>query len=566
MRYVALASDYDGTLAHDGLVSNETLSALKRLRQFGRKLILVTGRMLADLESVFSATDLFDCIVAENGAVLYTPSTREKQVLAPPPKQAFVEELHRRGIEPLEVGDAIVATSRPNETIVLEIIRDLGLELDVIFNKDAVMVLPSGINKRSGLQAALDHLRISEHNVVGVGDAENDHAFLQLCECSIAVANAHPAVKDTADLTTKADHGAGVEELVDMILKNDLAAECLKRHRIPIGRDGQSDVLVPAYGGNLLVSGASGSGKSTFIAGLLEVLIERRYQVCLIDPEGDYPVFPDTIPTGDEKHEPSIEHIVQILEKPASQVIVNLLGINVADRPAFFGKLLPRLQEMRLRTGRPHWIIVDEAHHMLSPESGPVPAELANELNNLVLVTVHPDHIQPAALKKVDTMITVGPAPERVMEAFANAAGIAGPPPVSTGNPAAEFLAWFPNVGELHRLDIRYSRTERKRHMRNYSAGELGEDRSFYFRGPEDRLNLRAQNLTMFLQLADGVDDHTWLFHLIRGDYSKWFREAIKDEALAGEVAQYEKDGQISARESRQKVRAAVERRYTAPA
>ena len=102
--------------------------------------------------------------------------------------------------------------------------------------------------------------------------------------------------------------------------------------------------------------------------------------------------------------------------------------------------------------------------------------------------------------------------------------------------------------------------------MRNYSAGELGEDRSFYFRGPEDRLNLRAQNLTMFLQLADGVDDHTWLFHLIRGDYSKWFREAIKDEALAGEVAQYEKDGQISARESRQKVRAAVERRYTAPA
>src|SRR5215467_3733725 len=168
MRYVALASDYDGTLAHDGLVSNETLSALKRLRQFGRKLILVTGRLLPDLESVFSDADLFDCIVAENGAILYTPSTREKQVLAPPPKQAFVEELHRRGIQPLEVGDAIVATWRPNETVVLELIRDLGLELDVIFNKDAVMVLPSGINKRSGLQAALDNLRISEHNVVGV--------------------------------------------------------------------------------------------------------------------------------------------------------------------------------------------------------------------------------------------------------------------------------------------------------------------------------------------------------------------------------------------------------------
>src|SRR5215467_742063 len=170
MRYVALASDYDGTLAHDGLVSDETLSALQRLRQSGRKLVLVTGRIRGDLESVFSAADLFDCIVAENGAVLYTPATREKQALAPPPKQAFVDALHRRGVQPLAIGDAIVSTWHPNETMVLEIIRDLGLELEVIFNKGAVMVLPSGINKSSGLQVALDSLRISGHNVVGVGD------------------------------------------------------------------------------------------------------------------------------------------------------------------------------------------------------------------------------------------------------------------------------------------------------------------------------------------------------------------------------------------------------------
>ncbi|HLH44322.1 MAG TPA: hypothetical protein VKV74_15135, partial [Bryobacteraceae bacterium] len=85
-------------------------------------------------------------------------------------------------------------------------------------------------------------------------------------------------------------------------------------------------------------------------------------------------------------------------------------------------------------------------------------------------------------------------------------------------------------------------------------------------RGPQGKLNLRARNLSMFLQLADGVDDETWLFHLKRGDYSRWFREAIKDEVMAGEVAQYEKDGQFGPRETRQKIRAAVERRYTAPA
>jgi len=340
MRYVVLASDYDGTLAHDGAVPEEIVHALERFRQSGRKLILLTGRVLADLQSVFPRSDLFDCIVAENGAVLYKPGTHESQVLAPPPKQSFLDALKQRGV-PIGVGDAIVATWHPQETAVLEIIRDLGLELQVIFNKGAVMVLPSGINKRSGLDAALDVLGISEHNVVGVGDAENDHAFLEFCECSVAVANAHPAVKDTADFTTKADHGTGAEELIEMILKDDLAEQCPPRRAIPVGREGKSYICVPAYGSSLLVSGASASGKSTLTAGLLEILIERRYQVCLIDPEGDYEGFLGTVTVGDEKHPPAIDEILQILQKRASQIIVNLIGIAVAERPAFFARLLP---------------------------------------------------------------------------------------------------------------------------------------------------------------------------------------------------------------------------------
>src|SRR5438034_2059071 len=120
MRYAALASDYDGTLAHDGRVSDDTLRALERLRQSGRKIILVTGRHLSDLQTVFSRFDLFDSIVAENGAVLYTPSSREKQVLTAPPNPAFVDALRQRGVTPLGVGDSIVDTWHPNETVVLE--------------------------------------------------------------------------------------------------------------------------------------------------------------------------------------------------------------------------------------------------------------------------------------------------------------------------------------------------------------------------------------------------------------------------------------------------------------
>jgi HAD superfamily hydrolase (TIGR01484 family) len=197
---------------------------------------MVTGRELPDLQSVFPRLTLFDRIVAENGAVLYTPATSEKQILAEEADARLVEILQRRGVTPLSVGDSIVATRRPNENIVLEAIRALGLELHVVFNKGAVMILPATVNKMSGLNAALTTLGLSEHNTVGIGDAENDHAFLKWCEFSAAVANSLPSLKETADMTTRASHGAGVVELIEMILVDDLAScDALVRARNKTG-------------------------------------------------------------------------------------------------------------------------------------------------------------------------------------------------------------------------------------------------------------------------------------------------------------------------------------------
>src|SRR5262245_19141183 len=160
------------------------MDALRRLRDSGRKLILVTGRQLPDVATLLEPLDLFDRVVAENGAVLYRPATQEERQLAEPPPDEFVSMLARRGVAPLQLGRIIVATVRPHETTVLAAIRDLGLERQVIFNRDAVMVLPSGVNKGTGLRAALEELGLSFHNVVGVGDAENDHGFLDLCACA----------------------------------------------------------------------------------------------------------------------------------------------------------------------------------------------------------------------------------------------------------------------------------------------------------------------------------------------------------------------------------------------
>src|SRR5262249_16314502 len=151
-------------------------------------------------------------IVAENGAVVYCPATREQTVLAAAPPKEFAERLIARGVDRISVGRVIVATREPHQTTVLEVIRELGLELQVIFNKGAGMILPTGIKKAVGLVGALADLGLSPHNVVGVGDAENDHAFLAACECSVAVANALDTVKKEVDWTTAVGHGEGVQE------------------------------------------------------------------------------------------------------------------------------------------------------------------------------------------------------------------------------------------------------------------------------------------------------------------------------------------------------------------
>jgi HAD-superfamily hydrolase, subfamily IIB len=221
MRYHALVCDYDGTLALHGQVDEETLVALKRLRNSGRKLILVTGRELDDLQQIFPHLDLFERVVAENGALLYLPATREEKLLGGRPPERFIKALHNRGVAPLSIGRVIVATWHPHETTVLEVIRDMELELQVIFNKGAVMVLPSGLNKATGLSAALSKLGLSPHNMVGIGDAENDHAFLNLCECSAAVANALPMLKERVNLVTNGEHGAGVIELIDRLIASE---------------------------------------------------------------------------------------------------------------------------------------------------------------------------------------------------------------------------------------------------------------------------------------------------------------------------------------------------------
>jgi phosphoglycolate phosphatase (TIGR01487 family) len=222
MRYLALATDYDGTLASNGTVAAGTTEALRRLAATGRKLILVTGRRVDDLVRVFPEVAIFDRVVAENGPLIYRPKTRETRVLSKPPPAAFVEQLRRRGVQPLAIGEVFVATEQPNERIVLDVISELGLDLHVILNKGAVMVLPASVNKATGLRAALEELGISPKDVVGIGDAENDEAFLAMCGFGVAVANALETLKAHADYVTPGENGPGVRQIIESLIAEDL--------------------------------------------------------------------------------------------------------------------------------------------------------------------------------------------------------------------------------------------------------------------------------------------------------------------------------------------------------
>lgn len=566
MNFLAVATDYDGTLAYSGKVRDSTIEALESLRESGRMLLLVTGRQLEELLEIFPRPELFEWIVAENGALLYCPRMREMRLLADAVPPDFPRVLRERGVEKLQIGHSIVATWLPHECTVLEVLRDLGLDRQIVFNKDAVMVLPTGINKASGLSAALAEMKLSPHNVVAVGDAENDLPMLAMCECGVAVDNALDSVKAKADLVMRADHGAGVEELIAALLKDDLATAMSSQHRrgLLVGNardDANRLVYVPSLGHSILVAGPSGSGKSTAITGLLERMAKAAYQFCIVDPEGDYENFEPAISLGNPHYVPSADDAASLLER-MHNVTVNLLGAALEARPELASELLRKLEHMRSGKGRPHWFVLDEAHHIFPSEQPAGSTLLLAPPKGSLMITVHPDHVHQQALASADIVIAVGKEPHETIRNYCRAVQVAEPEcrPVTLEH--GQVLVWFRDSAEPPLVVVAEpGKTEHKRHIRKYAEGDLGLG-SFVFRGPEDRLHLVAQNLSTFVRMAQGVDDETWCHHLRSGHFSEWFRWIVKNKELADQVRTIEQENG-SADETRRKMIEAIQTRYT---
>jgi hydroxymethylpyrimidine pyrophosphatase-like HAD family hydrolase len=569
MRLHAFATDYDGTLAEDGVAAPEALEALRRLRRSGRRPLLVTGRTMDELRAVFDELELFDAIVAENGAVTYDPVHRSTRRLAQPPPPEFVEALRAQGIQPLTVGEVIVATWQPHEAAVLRTIRELGLDLTVIFNKGAVMVLPPNVNKASGLAAQMADFGLSLHNVAGIGDAENDLAFLALCEASAATANALDSVKAACDLVTEHDHGAGVAEFADRIIANELAdvPALARRHAIALGTTPDGDTVnIPASSGGVLLAGTSGGGKTTLVTGIIERLQAQAYTFCIFDPEGDYSALDGVITVGDAKSPPNVDTLAEIVASGANPV-VSLLAVAQPDRPAFAHGALSRLAELQAATGRPHWCIVDEAHHIFPVEADGL--EPVGFGGSPFLITTRPELVAARAVSGVDLVIAVGDDPSGTIASARAMLDVPTPPaevPFDHAHTGTAVVWSRAEPGGVRVVSTIPARHELRRHVRKYAEGELAPEKSFYFTGPHGKQRLRAQNLMTFAQLADGVDDEAWQYHRRRNDYSNWMRDAIGDGDLGAVVRSIENDRALGSRAARDRVIEAVRERYTTPA
>lgn len=223
-------------------------------------------------------------------------------------------------------------TWHPFESAFISSIRELGLELQITFNKDAIMFLPHCVNKALGLKAALRRLGICELNVVGVGDAENDHGFLWICGCAAAVSNTIESIKSSADLCLSKDHGRGGCELVDMLLEKDAKLVPVERTGVQLGQTHPAREVWLAPESVILVMGNSGSGKSSYITWLTERIFQAHQGVCIIDPEGDYLALEDAVTVGGLTTPPTTEESVHHLLQAQLNVVMSALALDPAAR------------------------------------------------------------------------------------------------------------------------------------------------------------------------------------------------------------------------------------------
>ena len=549
--FKALACDFDGTLASDDRVDAGVKFALEQARHMRVRLILVTGRTFFELTRVCDCLDLFDAVVAENGAVIYHPGSAVIQDLGPAVPDRLLAELDRRGIY-YQLGRVIVGTGRNDEKAVREAMCSAGISRDLVANRAALMLLPPGVSKGSGVEQVLRFMELSPYDVLALGDAENDVALFDACGFSACPGDSVAPVRARADWVLPGGAGGDVgKAIVADILDGRLPIPQSPRHRIALGWSGATSeqVTVACRGVNVLIHGDTHSGKSWLAGALMERLVTARYSVCVIDPEGDYRVLsrlPGVSRTEVEKGV-DVDRALDCLEHdPFASAVLDLAMLPHEEKLVMVERALRRIRNMRHQGGRPHWVFLDEAHYLLH-EGGVGDGVLGFGDRGFCVVTYRPRWLRQTVATGIDVWMfarTTDKNELAYLQAMLSAQSDADT--ISETLPhlrRGEFLLvdHDPASGNRATTFIAAPRqTVHVRHVSKYIDSMVPPGREFLFRESHGRVIASANSLQSFRAVVRTVPDDVLIHHSRRGDFARWVRDVFRDAELARQIGKAE--------------------------
>jgi hypothetical protein len=549
VKFSALAVDYDGTAAEEGRIAPEVRTVIGTLRSQGITVVLVTGRIVADLRGLLGDLRLFNAIVAENGAVVLFPESGRTQVLGAAPPAHFLEELNRRGVE-FRIGQCVVEAHAEEAGASLGTLRDLRLPLVLAFNRDRLMILPQTVNKANGLREALAALRLSSHNTVAVGDAENDHALLESVELGAAVAWGSEALKSIADEVVPGRGPRDLQPYLTELASHDrLPPKRIGRRALLLGRTKDDRPLALAVRGrNVLIAGEPRTGKS-WVAGLLcEQLILHRYSVCILDPEGDYrslEALPSVILEEYRGGALQLRRLDRLLRYPDLSLVIDLSGLPPDRKREYVRTLLRLVAGVRHEIGLPHRIVLDEAHHFLrGAESFDL---LDRTLLGYTFVTYRVSALDSEIRDSAEAVIVTGETDPREIETLKRG---------STDNWAELFstlgldeAVLLPDAEESggvpQRFRIASRLTRHVRHREKYLDVPVPESQAFLFRRQDGGWGPRTRTIDEFARAIADATIVDLKGHLERNDLSRWIEDVFADHTLAGRLRELEDQSRI---------------------
>jgi hypothetical protein len=411
------------------------------------------------------------------------------------------------------------------------------------------MILPPAISKATGLARALSILRLSEHNAVAVGDAENDHELFRGCQVGVAVGWGSPSLQDAADHVLEGDSPRALAGFLRMLAAHDIIPVApTTRHRLLLGHSADGRPLTLAVRGrNVLIAGDPKSGKSWVTGLLCEQLILLNYSVCVLDPEGDYTsleTLPGVVVFGGPDPLPKPRDLLRALRHADTSIVIDLSRKTQQEKLEYCRRILPALAVLKKHTGLPHRIVVDEAHyflqhqglrHLLDLDSGgyTLVTYRASKLDRNVLettqaviVTRESDAREVAALCTLCNACKSQMSVEhwvQLMGSLAIGEAIAMPMTSET-------------EGKVCRFQVASRLTPHVRHISKYIDIPVPESSGFFFWTNESPTGPRSRTMREFVSVLERTTEAALRGHLLRNDFSRWVANVFGDHPLSQDL------------------------------